>query len=414
MKRKLNSTITALIFITALSPGLCQAQRVDTTKALRANADTSWVINTLVAPSSAGANLIGISPSVIQKPIDPSAFTASLLNATNNLTTIPNSYAVDFAPAWLFYGQHISYNQFKSNTAGNNIWQSLDVSFALKNVKDTVSDKMNTTLGLGLKFSILRGNISKKANSLVDQSYALLSQLTAAQTAKLLAYEKSHPEYLAGIKKATTITDTALKTQMIAKLDRTRDSLFKLASVEQKDKLDSLKKMGEAISFARYGWKLDFAGGLSYYFPGQVYSSGTLNNAGAWLTGGYEDEDSRVSVLEIARYLYNPKEAYADPNNILKNNNLSTFDFGVRILFGTKDTKFTFGGELIYRSIINNDAVPSSYRYSLNADYQVGKNQLISFTFGRDFDGTITKSGNLLAALNFVMGFGNTKSIKPN
>jgi hypothetical protein len=414
MKRKLNLTVAALIFITALSSGLCQAQKMDTTKALRANADTSWVINSLVAPSSAGASLIGISPSVIQKPTDPSAFTVSLLNATNNLTAIPNSYAVDFAPAWLFYGQHISYNQFKSNALGNNIWQSLDVSFALKNVKDTVSDKTNTTLGLGLKFSLLRGAISKKANSLVDQSYELLSQLTAAQTAKIKAYGKSHPEYLAGVKSATRITDTALKTQVITRLERTRDSVYKLASVEQKDKLDSIKKIGEAISFARYGWKLDFAGGLSYYFPGQVYSTGTLNNAGAWLTGGYEDEDSRVSVLEIARYLYNPKEAYADPANILKNSNLSTFDFGLRMLFGTKDTKFTFGGEVIYRSIVNNNAVPSSYRYSLNADYQVGKNQLISFTFGRDFDRIVTKGGNLLAALNFVMGFGNTKSIKPN
>ena len=177
--------------------------------------------------------------------------------------------------------------------------------------------------------------------------------------------------------------------------------------------IDSIKKIGESLSFARYGWKLDLAGGMSYYFPNQVYSSGTLNSAGAWLTGGYEDESSNVSMLAIARYLHNPKEAYADPNSILKQNNLNTFDTGIRLLFDTKDSKFSFSGEVVYRSILNNTVIDPSYRYTINTDYKVGKNQLISFVFGRDFDGTINKSGNLLAALNFIMGFGNSKSIKP-
>jgi hypothetical protein len=117
-------------------------------------------------------------------------------------------------------------------------------------------------------------------------------------------------------------------------------------------------------------------------------------------------------MLGIVRYQYNPKQAYDDPSEILKQTDLNTIDWGGRILFATNDTKFSFGGEFVYRSIINSTVVKPSYRYDLSADYQIGKNQLISFSFGRDFDGTITKTGNLIAALNYIIGFGNNKSIK--
>src|ERR1700733_6541078 len=75
-----------------------------TNKTLRAYNDTSWTINVLTAPSSPGADLGVNSPPSIQKPTHMSWFTTSLLNATNNFTTIPSSYAVDFTPAWLFGG----------------------------------------------------------------------------------------------------------------------------------------------------------------------------------------------------------------------------------------------------------------------------------------------------------------------
>lgn len=383
-------------------------------KVLRANQDTTWTINVLKSPSSPGAELIGISPSVIQRPTDPSGFSASLLNATNNLSTIPNNYAVDLAPAWLFFGQHISYTDFSSNTVGKNIWQSLDISIAYKNVKDSLSNQTNTTIGIGVKVSLLRGNINSKATAKVKQSLDLVSDLVKKRRDALQTYLTSNPRFLAMNKQAGTTTDTALKNKLAAQIRKTVDSLNKsvyAADPKTKANLDSIKKIGESLDFSRYGWKLDLASGMSYYFPNQVYSSGSLNNAGAWLTGGFEDEASKVSFLGIARYLYNPKQAYADPKSILKQNNLSTFDTGFRLLFESADSKFTFGGELVYRSITNTTAVPSSYHYSISADYQVGKNQLLTFNIGRDFDGTVTKGGNLIAAFNFIIGFGNTKSI---
>jgi hypothetical protein len=89
-----------------------------------------------------------------------------------------------------------------------------------------------------------------------------------------------------------------------------------------------------------------------------------------------------------------------------------SFDYGTRLLYDSPGDKFTFGGEFIYRNIANNPAIKSSWRYALSTDYQIGKNQLLSFNIGRDFDGTVNKGGNLLAALNFIVGFGNNRPVK--
>ena len=51
---------------------------------------------------------------------------------------------------------------------------------------------------------------------------------------------------------------------------------------------------------------------------------------------------------------------------------------------------------------------------TFNAKYSVGFNQKITFAFGRNFNGTVTKTGNLIAALNFIRGFGSNKKIDPN
>jgi len=371
-------------------------QTKDTTRKDLNPSDSTWKINLLQAPSSPGASLLGISPTTIQQPTDPTAFSVSLLNATNNLTTIPNSYAVDFAPAWLFGGKNITYQKFISDSVKYNIWQSFVVSFAYKNAKDSVTMLTNTSVALGFKISFLRGQVNSKALNTLAKLQTYLSNYQTL---------KNHEE-----QKVRAMTGYAqLPGNKKGALINTADSLALVTFKNNKNGLDSLKSYGEQINFNRYGWKLDLAGGVSYLFPNQI--NGSLNNAGAWLTGGYDPENNGFTFLAIARYLYNPKQVYDDPNDILKQNDLSTFDSGVRILYDSRDDKFTFGGELVYRSILNTSTLAPSWRYTLSTDYQIGKNQILSFVFGRDFDGTVTKTGNLIAALNFIIGFGSSKSV---
>ncbi|MCX2493043.1 hypothetical protein OQX63_06140 [Pedobacter sp. PF22-3] len=93
----------------------------------------------------------------------------------------------------------------------------------------------------------------------------------------------------------------------------------------------------------------------------------------------------------------------------LKNNigNISTFDTGLRFVF-TKN-KFGGGAEALYRSILSSATVKPSWRVVANADYALSDNQKIIFSFGRNFDGTVTKNGNLVAALTVLFGIGTNR-----
>ena len=47
----------------------------------------------------------------------------------------------------------------------------------------------------------------------------------------------------------------------------------------------------------------------------------------------------------------------------------------------------------------------------MNADYDPGTIRKFTFAFGRDFDGTISKGGNLVAMINQIAGFGGDRKI---
>ena len=89
--------------------------------------------------------------------------------------------------------------------------------------------------------------------------------------------------------------------------------------------------------------------------------------------------------------------------------NVTTLDGGGRLIFSNIDSKFQISSEAIYRSILTGRAFPSSWRLSLNMEYDIGKNQKLTFVFGKSFDGSSNKSGTLITALNLLAGFGNKR-----
>ena len=66
----------------------------------------------------------------------------------------------------------------------------------------------------------------------------------------------------------------------------------------------------------------------------------------------------------------------------------------------------------MYRSILGNqetaEKIEPSWRATLNAEYEINSRLKLTFAFGRDFNGTITKSGNVVSFLNLLMSFGGT------
>lgn len=369
-------------------------------------------IDILKEIQSPAANLLGIANTDIAKPSDPSAFMLSLRQATSNFTQVPNNYAIDFAPVWVFGGKNISATEFMSSKPKYSIPQSLVVSFAINNddVQDSTGARKNTALGLGFKFSILRGKVSQKTNENIDQSLALMASLNeeiSEAYESLSSVNKTYNDAIGEMADPGTSSDR--RSELTKIIEAEQGKMYKEAQSVVSKYSVKFKSLGQNIDFNREQFKLDFNGAMSINFADQIYENGEVNKVAAWLTGSYEWK-SGLSVLGIARYLYNPDQGFLDDLGIMMVDDLSIFNFGGKLQYSKN--RFSSSFELLSQSSLNNDAVESGTKYLFNAQYKLDDNVVLSFVFGKDYDNMFTEQGNVISALNFLMGLGSKREVK--
>jgi hypothetical protein len=83
------------------------------------------------------------------------------------------------------------------------------------------------------------------------------------------------------------------------------------------------------------------------------------------------------------------------------------FDYGFRGIWDIPGGKVSVSGEAVLRYLHKQS--DERWRLALMVDYHVGKSKTLSLTFGRSFEGE--QSGNLLALLNLLLGFGSTRDL---
>ena len=110
----------------------------------------------------------------------------------------------------------------------------------------------------------------------------------------------------------------------------------------------------------------------------------------------------------LFRLLHNPDKIFAKNNAVRDTANITTCDFGGRYIFAAPQSKFSASVEYIYRGVLSSK-IANSCRLVFNADYAIQANQKLTFSFGRNFDGIISRDNNLIAALSFLTGFGNKR-----
>lgn len=384
--------------------------------------DTSIKLDLLKAPASPAFNILGIATSDIDRPTDVTSFALSLQDATNNFTAIPKSYAIQVAP-FLLGQRKFTLSEFNSNEHAFRQSFLISAGFTHKGPegKEDVDSLKTTRLGVGIKFSILRpewsGNTRKSYNTLIEAQKKLLQhyrEFENQHTDYQLLLEKRAERKKLNDKEEKTSDDEA-RIKILADEIRAltvninEDVNEKLAT--SSTAFEMAKKASNELKDERKGAFIDFNSGLAFDFPSKRLGNGKVYRGGAWLTGGYENGNKGVTALFIARYLYNPENIFADPNGVfIKGDDFSTFDSGAKLLLNALKSRFVFSGEAIYRSVLGNSVVEPSWRLVLNTEYDVGFNKKLTFSFGRDFDGTISKGGNLIAALNLIMGFGSERS----
>ncbi len=365
-------------------------------------------VNLLKAPSSPAANLIGTSPSEILRPTDPKDFELSLQNATNGFIALPGNFAVDIAPAWFFskIAKKISYREFASPLVKYSVPQSFVFSLAYR---DSSTAANRPQLALGVKFSLRRGKVGRAANEAIQKFYTYAS--VANDTINDLIENDAELIRMRSLRKLS-ISDS-VKTELLTSLISSRtDQLKEEWLAVQNQQQDS----AENVPFNRYGFKADIAGGLVWDFRDRNVSNGRMAKAGAWITFGYDKEESDFSVVGIVRYLYNPAQAFADTAGILEGQeNVSSLDFGGKLVYDVMaERHLSLSAEGLYRSILNgqieNLLIKPSWRFTFNAEYKFSKTILLTLALGKDFDGTLTRNGNTIAFLNLLMAFGSQRS----
>jgi hypothetical protein len=396
-------------------------------------------LDLLKAPSSPASALLGFAVSDIEKPTDLSDFMLSVQSATSSYTKLPSSYAIDIAPFYLLRNKGADFsttgkNGLQSTKFKDYFRQSFVVSLALRNPDSAFNNfKPTSTYGaLGLKFSIIRpqynAETKQKLTSIYEKQRALLMiyKIGLEEKRKSARYEYlsiRNIYLLDSIAHLPYLTEDEKKTHALAMMEDASSEFAKnelekselnkgfkkeiQAELAKQSKLEAnLQEEAKTFTGNREGLSVDIAGGLSTEFREKRFDNSKIFNSGVWTTFGYNWANGS-SVLGLARYLYNPDEIFALDN--LKNSsaNLSTFDTGLRFIF-TKN-KFGGGAEALYRSILSSDTVRPSWRVVANADYALSDNQKIIFSFGRNFDGTVTKNGNLVAALTVLFGIGTNR-----
>jgi hypothetical protein len=386
-----------------------------------AQSDTAVKLNDLKAPVSPASTLLGLSPSDVENQTDPHKLMMSLRNATDNFTALPNSYAVDIAPFKLFGKRGIAIANIDSKNYAEVFRQSLVLSSAFKRVskednkEDTVA---SSQIGFGFKFALVRGRVNDEFLAAIADIRVLqgdlLRYLASPRVDSLVEanaqYRTLDSLIRAGLASGTDVT--LLKQQKEALRGELRgpavETLFpdKTAAVKA-----AITARIEAVSLDRYGGFIDIAGGVAVNFRNNDFKGTALRRGGLWLTFGYDNKKSGPSIAGIARYLYSPDVVLADPK--LTGTDMQTFDAGGRFSLTTNDKKFLLSAEALYRSVVAGSDVPSSWRLMGNAEYEVGPNQRLTLSFGRNFDGTYYRGGNVASAINFIVGLGKQQVSVP-
>ncbi len=381
--------------------------------------------NSLKAPSSPVAVLLGFSPNDIKSISDKTqaeAEISNLVNQTKNFTILPKSFGFSVSP-FKVGGSKSDYLKNLSFSIGYN--DSSDVNLAKALPK-------SAQLAVGFSWSLIGKRIKRKSEDPKTdktqkrngESYPVY-QLNAVKEdpylknddliIKLLEskMDKSPESKIDTLKKLsaknfgeTPFMFQVLVTQALKEADEVTD---KRAFIRQKNAFQFFK-----------AWSFDVSGGLVF---NQITRQ--TDQGGAWFTASWSPWEDKIddkkgkddknkeqqhSFLTMARLLRNGDKA------IEKTKDKSThyFDYGTKYTYHLQDrSRFFVEAEVLFRAI---DAEFASdklkYKMDINLGYQISRNFVLTAAFGKDF-GTktlpVSKSGNLFALLNLIGGLGERK-----
>ena len=328
-------------------------------------------------PDAPALSIIGSPKIEIAKPGTPRAFGLTLIESlANSEAGIPQNLAIDLAPYWWSerplntIDDEICRSSSEEGQAtdckpigfGESLLRSLTISIA-SSEQDFELEGENvdlTRLGLGLRFSILPGNI----NPAIKERYDSVSD-------ESLCIEDDEKKPL-------------------------NDFELKQCLAENKNKFKQLGKELEELRSTRVGWQLDFALASALDFPDNNFDNAEFTRFGTWFTAAYQPTNSEnmassFSFLGIGRYIYDDFEDEGD----------NLIDLGGRVIWSPTGTPLSACVEYLRRfGDDDGDRLVGLAEYRFNDTYA------LFASFGKTFEEDFTGNEDLVTLLGINIGLG--------
>jgi len=340
--------------------------------------------NALRTPASPAFTILGVAPTSIERPNMPQDFAVSFLNKTQNLSTLPSDYALEFAPFWMFSHPTLTWEKDKSRNICESIARTWTVSLASAEIG---TDAFPVTgFAIGFRTSLWSGTSTDRA----DTAFAKATEtLGSGPSSMINIAKKPIDEWLVEELAKKIETPERLAEEHRKKTEKIVEDIKASAEYQKAVKLAEEELSGLIPQIQeRNGFSLDFAGALAWKAPGKIIDSMSLNQWGIWLTPSYVLDE--CSFVGVARFLQDNE-----------NSENQSIDLGARFIY-TID-KFAISAEAVLRSQKMGGQTESLTRVAGVLEYQIMPNTWLQGTFGKDYQPSA--QGSLLAQLGLSFNF---------
>ncbi|MGH7469224.1 MAG: hypothetical protein ACRENP_14810 [Longimicrobiales bacterium] len=365
---------TGILLACALTPALTGAQQ----KAIPE-------FDKLRTPSSPAFVILGLSPTRIQRPNTPATVAASFLEDFGNPGgLLPNAYAIEVAPYWLFPHPTLTLDTYARGgpaTFVRNFTVSIGTS---DSTAANGSGRRMLSAGLRTMLVSARDTAANSSNPCIAEAQHAAAQLSRLVGAAVTAFVLKNP------------------TAPEAVIDSVRKAAFEKAQAEAppevRRQIEATTTNCVGVLSVNRGFILDAAGAAAWSFGDGTWETGRTARLGLWLTPAYQF-GAGYSVVGIASGAFQGLDA---------DTTASVVDLGVRGIFAFKSVAVSAEG--IARRLGGDVQRDWLFRLDLGFDVMLREGVWLTTTFGRDFNAAQARSVLALANIQWSIG---DRSINP-
>lgn len=400
-------------------------------------------LENLDLPTTPAVVLLDQNVTSIENPKTIKEFGLSVINSFKD-NALPQNYAVEFNPYWIFKRNTDIYQYFKDERySGFTHNQAISFAFIKIDTVQNVSIGYRTNL-----FRVMSRKYDENLVSLTDKIW-ILNLLNKAEYERLiqLAEDEKEPiirnitdmENASSFKEFSTAyrnillklkdssLDIAPLKSIIKKIDSVSSDGEQSFDNNKKSLVGLYKNLKTAIEYLKFDrtkfsndnikameevqktivdlsemkpkFSIDFAGAYNHFWDNKDFSSGRFGRLGAWLTMNYnidlnkdknEKEKNYLKLFLLNRYIVD-KMKFDKASSTYGNN--SFYDIGGKLNF--EFNKLSFGYEYIQR--FGDD---ENYRSVGSIMYRINDNVSLIGGFGKNFE----NKDNMIATLGLRWG----------